>query len=732
MKTTLVVRAAIVDALGAGPDRDANRMALAKRGHVIHAVADAEAALERAAALGEPCVMLLDASQIDAATLIEARTQINLSEQALGLVIGCVAEHWDALDATLLGGVELIRFPLDPVECGWRIDAAIRQRADDSARRARAREGERQALARAVRLVETSPDPVRDVALQLSSWLSGAAVAIARWRGEGRDLFDAIELVQVGAGRVHWSQVRAALKNGEARIEARTADAAGLSMFIGDAVPLAFAALPIGTLAEGQRGALVAWGDAGWDAVPGLNELFEIAAARLGFELTQTLLRERSRRQGMRDSLTRLANRAQFHDRLEEAVKSARASDERIAVMLINLDRFKTLNEAFGHAGADQVLVELARRIRQTVRGNDIVARYSGDEFALVLRELRVAEDALTVAAKLRNAVSQTIAVGEQIETRVTASIGVCHFPDDGATAEDLIRHADIAMRAGKTLGRNQTHSYVADLRETQRERVALEGKLRDAEARGEFRVFFQPQIDATSEEVIGVEALIRWQNAELGMVSPGFFIPVAEETGLIVPIGRFVLFEAARQVRRWQLRFGIRMRVAVNLSAVQLGQRELVDEITAALVETGLPPETLELEVTESVSVKHIPHLIETLTRLREIGCQIAIDDFGTGQSSLDYIRRFPADRIKIDQVFVRNIGVDPDDEAIVRATVGMAHSLGRQVVAEGVELEQHAEFLREVGCDELQGYLFCRPLPAAALENLLTERERLLQARR
>jgi EAL domain-containing protein (putative c-di-GMP-specific phosphodiesterase class I) len=272
----------------------------------------------------------------------------------------------------------------------------------------------------------------------------------------------------------------------------------------------------------------------------------------------------------------------------------------------------------------------------------------------------------------------------------------------------------------------------VADLNDSRRERVALKSRLREAEARGELRLHFQPQVSARDEDIVGIEALVRWEHPELGMVAPGFFIPLAEETGLIVPIGRSVLFEACRQARAWQQRFGLPLRVAVNLSAVQLGRREIVAEVAAALAETGLPAETLELEVTESVSVKRIPHLIESLEALRSLGCQIAIDDFGTGQASLDYIRRFPADRIKIDQVFVRNIGVDPDDEAIVRATIGMAHSLGRHVVAEGVEYEQHAAFLREQGCDELQGSLFCRPLSVAGLEDLLVERERFLADRR
>jgi len=233
--------------------------------------------------------------------------------------------------------------------------------------------------------------------------------------------------------------------------------------------------------------------------------------------------------------------------------------------------------------------------------------------------------------------------------------------------------------------------------------------------------------IDAQSEDIVGMEALVRWEHPELGMISPAFFIPIAEETGLIIPLGEWVLRRACADCARWQKRFRLPLRVGVNLSALQMMQPNLVDAVRAACNESGLDPKTLDLEVTESISMKSVPNLLETLTALRNLGCGICIDDFGTGQSSLDYIKRFPADRIKIDQSFVRNIGVDPDDEAIVRATLTMAHNLGRRVVAEGVESEVHDAFLREHGCDELQGYLFCRPLSAVSFENLLAERARL-----
>jgi EAL domain-containing protein (putative c-di-GMP-specific phosphodiesterase class I) len=260
---------------------------------------------------------------------------------------------------------------------------------------------------------------------------------------------------------------------------------------------------------------------------------------------------------------------------------------------------------------------------------------------------------------------------------------------------------------------------------------MALKTRLRHAEGNGELRVVYQPQVNTETEDIVGMEALVRWEHPELGMISPAVFIPLAEETGLIVSIGEWVMRTACRQAKEWEQRYGLRLRLGVNLSAVQLMEPHLLDTVAAVLRDTGLDPTLLEMEVTESISIKEAPNLVENLNALHRLGCHIAIDDFGTGAASLDYLRRLPADRIKIDQSFVRNIGVDPDDEAIVRATIEMAHRLNRAVVAEGVEIEQHLQFLRTNGCDELQGYLFCRPLPPISFDKLLAERQRLLEGR-
>ena len=291
-----------------------------------------------------------------------------------------------------------------------------------------------------------------------------------------------------------------------------------------------------------------------------------------------------------------------------------------------------------------------------------------------------------------------------------------------------MLKHADIAMYNVKGMGRNNFQAYVAVPEESHQQRLSLETKLRVAERNNELRAYYQPQVSAQTEDIIGMEALIRWEHPELGMISPGFFIPLAEDNGLIIPIGEWMLRTACTDTKRWHEKFGMPLRISVNLSALQLRQPNLVEVVQRVLNETGLEAQYLELEVTESINVKTIPNLIEMLQALRDMGCSIAIDDFGTGQSSLDYIKRFPADRIKIDQTFVRNIGVDPDDEAIVRATINMAQHLNRGVIAEGVEYEEHLNFLREHGCEELQGYLFARPMPPASFENLMAERMRLV----
>jgi diguanylate cyclase (GGDEF)-like protein/PAS domain S-box-containing protein len=456
-------------------------------------------------------------------------------------------------------------------------------------------------------------------------------------------------------------------------------------------------------------------------------EPLRMIAARLSLDLELRRAREQGRAKGLQDALTGLPNRLLFNDRLENTIKEAHRTGEMFAVLFVDLDRFKNINDSLGHSVGDQVLMAVAKRLRNSVRASDTVARYAGDEFTMILRHIIQRDDVMRIAEKIVRVMEVPLTLADGAELHITASIGVSFYPDDATSAERLLKHADVAMYSAKGMGRNNFQSYVAVPEESHQQRLALEAKLRMAEKNGELRVYYQPQMETQSEDIAGMEALIRWEHPELGMISPGFFIPLAEENGLIISIGEWVMRTACADARRWQSRFNLNLRIGVNLSALQLRQPNLVQVVANVLHDTGLDPHTLDLEVTESISVKSIPNLLETLQGLRDLGCKISIDDFGTGQSSLDYIKRFPADRIKIDQTFVRNIGVDPDDEAIVRATIDMAHNLNRAVVAEGVEIEEHLDFLRAQGCEELQGYLFCRPLPAASFENLLAEREKV-----
>ena len=489
-----------------------------------------------------------------------------------------------------------------------------------------------------------------------------------------------------------------------------------------------FVGLPLRDERHNTLGAILLGRRAPLPADAFVIEPLRMIAGRLSLELELRRAREQGRAKGLQDALTGLPNRLLFNDRLELTIKEAHRTGEMFSVLFVDLDRFKNINDSLGHSVGDQVLMAVAKRLRASVRASDTVARYAGDEFTMILRHIVQRDDVMRIAEKIVRVMEVPLTLADGAELHITASIGVSFYPDDATSAERLLKHADVAMYSAKGLGRNNFQSYVAVPEESHQQRLALEAKLRLAEKNGELRVYYQPQVETESEDIAGMEALIRWEHPELGMISPGFFIPLAEENGLIVPIGEWVLRTACADAKRWDERFGLRLRVGVNLSAVQLRQQQtLVQLVAQVLGETGLDAELLDLEVTESINVKTIPNLLETMQGLRDLGCKISIDDFGTGQSSLDYIKRFPADRIKVDQTFVRNIGVDPDDEAIVRATIGMAHSLNRAVVAEGVEIEEHLDFLRAQGCEELQGYLFCRPLPAASFENLLIERERV-----
>ncbi len=492
----------------------------------------------------------------------------------------------------------------------------------------------------------------------------------------------------------------------------------------------AFAGLPLYDERHTVLGAMLAGSRRGFGEQAIIEPVLRCAAARFAQALELSRTRDQGRAEGLVDALTGLPNRLLFNDRLDTILREATRNGECFAVLFVDLDRFKAVNDTYGHAAGDQVLRVVTQRLCGSIRASDTVARYAGDEFIVVLRHIVKNDDVLRVAEKIVQVMEAPLYLEDGVELQVTASMGLSFFPDDAGDAPTLLKHADEAMYTAKHLGRNNFQIYEVSPEYAREHGMALKTRLRHAEGNGELRVVYQPQVDTASEDIVGMEALLRWEHPELGMISPAVFIPLAEESGLIISIGEWVMRAACRQAQEWQLRYGLRLRLGVNLSAVQLMEPQLLDTVVRALQDTGLDPSLLELEITESISIKAAPNLVENLQALHKLGCHVAIDDFGTGAASLDYLRRLPADRIKIDQSFVRNIGVDPDDEAIVRATIEMAHRLNRAVVAEGVEIEQHLQFLRTHHCDELQGYLFCRPLPPLSFDKLLAERQRLLEA--
>ena len=424
--------------------------------------------------------------------------------------------------------------------------------------------------------------------------------------------------------------------------------------------------------------------------------------------------------QAHHDSLTGLPNRALLPDRIEQAIAQAGRSGKQVAVVFVDLDHFKLINDSLGHHVGDRLLLEVASRLKTCVRGNDTVVRQGGDEFVLVLAEQQGEDDILAVVSRLLDAVSQPWTDNGQ-EYGLSCSIGVSCFPQDGDEPGALLRSADAAMYQAKASGRSTYHFYTPELNQAVSERLELENSLRHALEREEFRVYYQPRIDVASSRIVGAEALIRWDCPGKGIVPPDSFISIAEETGLIIPIGQWILREACRQNSAWR-RAGLPpIAVSVNLSPIQFRHTGLVDSVAAALTEAGLDPKSLELEVTESFVMHDAERINVAMQSLKALGVDIAVDDFGTGYSSLSYLKRFPVDRLKVDKSFVRDIDSDPDDAAIVRAIITLGHALNLRVVAEGVETAAHLDYLKLHGCDEVQGYYFSRPVPASQLESLL-----------
>jgi diguanylate cyclase (GGDEF)-like protein/PAS domain S-box-containing protein len=450
--------------------------------------------------------------------------------------------------------------------------------------------------------------------------------------------------------------------------------------------------------------------------------LFDADGKCVGYEGTvediteRKLYQARIEQQANYDTLTGLANRSLLQDRLEQALLTATSYNSRLAVAFVDLDRFKFINDSLGHHIGDKLLKAMANRLESCVRECDTVARLGGDEFVVLLTGQTAPVQVRAVVERMLSVVSQPWII-EQGEFNISCSIGVALFPNDGTDAQTLLKHADSAMYRAKESGRNNFQFFTRELNTLMTERLELESRLRRALERDQFLLHYQPRVELCTGRIIGAEALIRWTLPEQGLVAPGRFIPLAEETGLIVPIGKWVLKQACAQNKAWQDAGLEPIVVSVNVSARQFRQDNLVRTIAEVLEETGLEARYLEIELTESMVMHDAAQLVAMLDVIKRLGVQISVDDFGTGYSSLSYLKRFPVDRLKVDRSFVEQLATDDDDATIVRAIITLGHNLGLKVVAEGVEQEEQVNFLRLNHCDEAQGFIFCRPIEAAAL---------------
>jgi diguanylate cyclase (GGDEF)-like protein/PAS domain S-box-containing protein len=453
------------------------------------------------------------------------------------------------------------------------------------------------------------------------------------------------------------------------------------------------------------------------------SEAIALATRISGIAIQRSQAEERIRHMANHDALTGLPNRTLLSDRLKQVLLQAERYGRGVTVIFIDLDNFKLINDSLGHRAGDDLLRTVADRMVRSVRSTDTVVRLGGDEFVIVLLEEDQSRAGVTeIVERVRTAILQPAELQGQ-HYQVSCSMGLASFPNDGRDADTLLMNADAAMYHAKEMGRNNYQPYTADMNQKVHERLRYQEQLRHALANGEFRLVYQPQVDLETHRVFGVETLLRWDHPTEGVISPATFIPIAEETGLILPIGDWVLHAACRQNQAWQDEGLPPVTVAVNVSARQFLQKELVERVQHALDESGLDPKYLELEITESVIMQDLDGAIATMCRLQEMGVKLSIDDFGTGYSSLSALKHFPIARLKIDQSFVRELPGGVDDRAIVMAVISLGRQLDLKVIAEGVESEQQLDFLRENACSEIQGYRYSRPLTPEALRSLLLE---------
>jgi diguanylate cyclase (GGDEF)-like protein len=422
------------------------------------------------------------------------------------------------------------------------------------------------------------------------------------------------------------------------------------------------------------------------------------------------------------DPLTGLANRTRHHARLTQDLLTAQAAHKKVAVLFLDLDRFKIVNDSLGHAVGDELLREVAERLKQHVRAQDTIARIGGDEFLITLASLENVNEATAVADRILRAMAPDFALSNRVPVSVTGSIGISLFPEHGTDAQTLIMNADAAMYRAKESGRNRYRLFVDEMNAGVLEKLTLENNLHMALENQELYLAYQPQVDLATETITAVEALARWKHPRLGLIPPARFIPLAESSGLILPIGEWVLRSACAEARRWQALGSAPIPVAVNVSAVQFRQDGFCDLVRRVLEETMLPPHLLEIEVTESMLLSDEKVTSQTLDELRSMGLKLTIDDFGTGYASLVYLRHFAVDKLKIDRSFIGDVTDDSDDAAITSAIISMAKKLNLKVVAEGVETPEQVSFLRAQGCEEAQGFYFSRPLVGEKLLGMLT----------
>lgn len=471
----------------------------------------------------------------------------------------------------------------------------------------------------------------------------------------------------------------------------------------------------------------------GQDSYPRWNQLkllFSKLVEHYRANMAFKQLKQSHESESQYDVLTNLMNRRYIIKYIEKSIEQAARKKQSVAVVFLDLDRFKVINDSLGHDIGDQVLVNVANILNDHVRDYGVAARYAGDEFLLLLNRHVNSDTIKEVADNILKAVAEPVTLNDGSEIKLTISLGIAIYPDHGKMVNSLIKHADVALYDAKLNGKNQYSIYRSELDgEQAKQNEEMVKSLEQAIDSDQIDVYYQPKVDAKTEDVAGFEALVRWQHPELGIISPGLFIPLAEQSGLIHKIGLLVIEKSARCLKKWQTNYELPLTMSVNLSPIQLNDNRLIDRIRYVIRQTDIQPEHLDFEITESEKFKSVKDALVMFKRIVELGCTLSIDDFGTGHSTLDYLRKIPAKTLKIDQVFVKNIGLSPDDEAILDATIDMAKRVGHFIVAEGIETENQRQYLSHKGCDYFQGYLFSRPLPAAKIEQMLDQRAQILK---